>query len=92
MFEKLRNEPYSYNAIGKILKEVEVIALKDEYDSINAKVEENIVGKNKTGFFPGLDCLFAAKAEIKKLDYKRLEEEILKILEKAGAIKKISNS
>ena len=50
LFKKLRNEPYSYNAIDKILKEVEVIALKDEYDSINAMVEENIVEKNKLDF------------------------------------------
>ena len=50
LFEKLKDEPYSYNAIKKILKEVEIIALQDEYDSINAKVEENIVGKNKLDF------------------------------------------
>ena len=50
LFEKLRNEPYSYNAIEKILNEVEAIALKDEYDSINAMVEENIVEKNKLDF------------------------------------------
>ena len=50
LFKKLRNEPYSYNAIEKILNEVEVIALTDEYDSINAMVEENIVEKNKLDF------------------------------------------
>jgi outer membrane protein insertion porin family len=50
LFEKLKNEPYSYNAIKKILKQVEIIALQEEYDSINALVEENIVGKNKLDF------------------------------------------
>jgi len=50
LFEKLKDKPYSYHAIEKILKEVELIALQDEYDSINAKVEENIVEKNKLNF------------------------------------------
>ena len=50
LFKKLKNKPYSYNAIKKILKQVEIIALQDEYDSINALVEENIVGKNKLDF------------------------------------------
>tara|TARA_Y100000590_G_scaffold130088_1_gene148617 strand:- start:2868 stop:5108 length:2241 start_codon:yes stop_codon:yes gene_type:complete len=50
LFEKLKDEPYSYNAIDKILKEVELIALKAEYDSINANVEETIIGKDKLNF------------------------------------------
>ena len=50
LFENLEGKPYSYNAIEKILKEVELIALQDEYDSINALVEENIVEKNKLDF------------------------------------------
>ena len=50
LFEKLKDEPYSYNSIEKILKEVELIALQAEYDSINAKVEEDVVGKNKLDF------------------------------------------
>ena len=50
LFEKLKDKPYSYNAIEKILKEVEIIALQEEYDSINATVEENIVEKNKLDF------------------------------------------
>jgi len=50
LFNKLKNEVYSYNAIDKILKEVELVALKKEYDSINATVEENIVKKNKLDF------------------------------------------
>ena len=50
LFKKLKNKPYSYNAIKKILNEVEYIALQDEYDSINASVEENIIGTNKLDF------------------------------------------
>ena len=50
LFEKLKNKPYSYNAIKKILKQVEIIALQEEYDSINASVEENVIGKNKLDF------------------------------------------
>ena len=55
LFKKLKNKPYSYNAIEKILKEVELIALKEEFDSINASVEENIVDKNKLNFFVSID-------------------------------------
>ena len=50
LFDKLKNKSYSYNAIDKILKEVEFIALKKEYESINATVEENIVKNNKLDF------------------------------------------
>ncbi len=55
LFEKLKDEPYSYNAIKKILKQVEIVALQKEYDSINALVEENIVGKNKLDFTVTID-------------------------------------
>ena len=50
LFQKLKNEPYSFNSIEKIIKEVEIIALKEEYESINANVEEIIVGNNKLNF------------------------------------------
>ena len=75
LFEKLKNEPYSYNAIKKILKEVEIIALKDEYDSINAFVEENIVGKNKLNFknlilnFKIISKIFIKKQKFKFLHF-----------------------
>ncbi len=55
LFAKLENEPYSYNAIEKIIKEVELIALRDEYDSINALVEENVIEKNKLNFSVFID-------------------------------------
>ena len=50
LFEKLKNEPYSFIAIEDILEEVEAIALNEQYDSIVATVEENIVDKNKLNF------------------------------------------
>ena len=49
-FIKLKNKPYSFKSIEKILKQVEMIALKDEYQSINAMIEEQVVGKNKLNF------------------------------------------
>ena len=55
LFTKLENEPYSYNSIEKIIKEVELIALRDEYDSINALVEENVIDKNKLNFTVFID-------------------------------------
>ena len=48
--EKLKNKPYSYNNIEKILKEVELIALNTEYESINATIEETILENNKINF------------------------------------------
>ena len=65
LFEKLKNKPYSYNAIEKILNRVENIALRDEYDSINAVVEENIVGKNKLDFIVSI-------SEMRKLFVERI--------------------
>jgi outer membrane protein insertion porin family len=50
IFEKLKNKPYSYNNIEKILKEVELIALNTEYESINATIEETILENNKINF------------------------------------------
>jgi outer membrane protein insertion porin family len=39
--------PYSYTDIEKILKEIELIALNDQYKSINASIDEAIVSNNK---------------------------------------------
>ena len=50
ILEKLKNKPYSYNNIEKILAEVEHIALNTEYESINASIEETISGNNKINF------------------------------------------
>ena len=50
ILEKLKNKPYSYNNIEKILKEVELVALNSEYESINATIEETILENNKINF------------------------------------------
>ncbi len=55
LFEKLENKPYSFNSIEKIIDEVELIALRDQYESINAMVDETIVDKNKINFTIYLD-------------------------------------
>ena len=46
-FEELKDTTYSLNKIDKILKEIDKIALGQQYEFINAKVEENIVNENK---------------------------------------------
>ncbi len=43
----LKDNTYSLNKINKILKEIDKIALLQQYEFINAKVEENIIDKNK---------------------------------------------
>ena len=42
-FEKLKNEPYSINAIQEITEEIDLIALYDQYEAIDINVTENIV-------------------------------------------------
>ena len=54
-FEKLKNKPYSYNRVEKILDQIENIALRDEYESINASVQTNIVENNKLIFIVSLE-------------------------------------
>tara|TARA_B110000003_G_scaffold267979_1_gene296869 strand:- start:634 stop:2871 length:2238 start_codon:yes stop_codon:yes gene_type:complete len=46
-FNELKNTTYSLNKIDKILKEIDKIALSQQYEFINAKVEENIINENK---------------------------------------------
>ncbi len=50
VLKKISNKTYSYNSIEKILKQVEKIALTEEYESINANVVEEIVENNKINF------------------------------------------
>ena len=41
--KKLKNEPYSINRIENILEKIEVITVNEQYESIKATVNENIV-------------------------------------------------
>ena len=49
-FTELKDKPYSFNAIKKILDEVDAIALSKQYEFINATIEEKIVDGNKINF------------------------------------------
>ncbi len=42
LFENIKGEPYSINAVNKILDKIDVITLNEQYKSVSAKVEENI--------------------------------------------------
>ena len=47
IFTELKDETYSLNAIDKIIKEIDKIALQKEFVFINAKYNESIIEKNK---------------------------------------------
>ncbi|MDC3185589.1 outer membrane protein assembly factor BamA, partial [Candidatus Pelagibacter sp.] len=49
-FSKLKGESYSFKRIEKILKEIERIALLDQYQSINASVNVRVSDNNKLDF------------------------------------------
>ena len=42
-FEKIENEPYSVNRIENIVEKIEIITINEQYESIKASVNENIV-------------------------------------------------
>ncbi len=42
-FNKLENEPYSLNSVEDILEKIEIITINEQYESIKATVEENII-------------------------------------------------
>tara|TARA_Y100000590_G_scaffold26555_1_gene29883 strand:+ start:4670 stop:6922 length:2253 start_codon:yes stop_codon:yes gene_type:complete len=50
ILKSLKDQTYSYNKIQDILDEIDKIALSDQYEFINAEVEESIVGNNKLDF------------------------------------------
>ncbi len=43
LFNKLKNKPYSINSINKILKEIDLITAQEQYQFINALVDEETV-------------------------------------------------
>ncbi len=43
LFTDLKGEPYSLNRVKDILEEIDLIALEDQYLSVNASVEESII-------------------------------------------------
>ena len=42
-FKKIENEPYSVNQIENIVEKIEIITINEQYESIKASVNENIV-------------------------------------------------
>ena len=42
-FKKIENEPYSLNRVENILEKIEIITVNEQYESIKATVNENIV-------------------------------------------------
>ncbi len=93
IFEKIKNKPYSYNRIEKILDEIEMISLKKQFESINATIDETLVADNKLNFTITID-------EIKKEFIERINifgnnitrEEVLRnylVLDEGDAYNKI---
>ena len=50
VLKSLKNEVYSYNIIEDILDEIDQIALSQQYEFIDADVEETIINDNKLDF------------------------------------------
>ena len=50
VLQSLKDETYSYNKIEDILDEIDQIALSEQFEFIDAEVEETIVGLNKLDF------------------------------------------
>ncbi len=44
LLSKLKNKPYSINSIEKILEEIDILALDEQYESVDVNVIENING------------------------------------------------
>tara|TARA_B100001093_G_scaffold118280_1_gene110844 strand:- start:1010 stop:3214 length:2205 start_codon:yes stop_codon:yes gene_type:complete len=42
LLKKLKNEPYSINSIDKILEQIDILALDEQYESVDVQVVENI--------------------------------------------------
>ena len=50
VLKSLKNEVYSYNTIEEILNEIDQIALSEQFEFIDAVVEETIISDNKLDF------------------------------------------
>ena len=43
IFQKTKGKPYSINVVEEILDEIDIITINEEYTSVSAEVEENII-------------------------------------------------
>ena len=44
MFDDLKGQNYSINKVEKILEEIDKVTLEEQYESISANVQKNIIG------------------------------------------------
>ena len=66
LFTELKNENYSINKVEKILEEIDKVTMEEQYETISASVQENIV-KNKINLefnIEKADKLFVEKINI----------------------------
>ena len=66
LFKKLKGEPYSINRVKKILEEIDKITITEQYESITAQVDENIVNNkiNLSFLIEQTDRTFVEKINI----------------------------
>ena len=64
-FEDLRLEPYSLNAVEKIIDEIQIITTNEQFESVNATIKENIV-ENKIDIT--FNIIETEKSYIKKIN------------------------
>ena len=64
-FEDLRLEPYSLNAVEKIIDEIQIITTNEQFESVNATIKENIF-ENKINIT--FNVVETEKSYIKKIN------------------------
>ena len=64
-FEDLRLEPYSLNAVEKIIDEIQIITTNEQFESVNATIKENIF-ENKINIT--FNVVETKKSYIKKIN------------------------
>ena len=66
LFKELENEPYSINSVEKIINEIDKIAINEQYESIKATINENILDSkiNLTFNIKEIDKFFVEKINI----------------------------
>ena len=59
IFQKIKDQPYSFEKIEEILDQIDLLAAKSQYQFIDASVEDKIIDKNK------IDLVFNIKSSEK---------------------------
>ena len=65
-FDTLKNKPYSINSIEKIIEEIDLLALYEQYEAIDVNFEENLIDNklNIRFFIKETDKLFVKRVNI----------------------------